>query len=137
MCKSLAREMLPTGERFAFATPVGLVGFVPSHNTVLAFSLPIPNAVIWPIGWIIVLALLAVLVRMVTMHRLSSIAPVALLAVILGAISNLFDRTLRGGVTDYLAVTALFPAFNIADFIIMGGVVWWWVTTRTSAAAPD
>lgn len=132
--KLFARTMLASGERFAYATPVGLVGFVPSHNDVLAFSLPIPNGWIWPVGWVIVLALLIALGRISNLRFEISNFQATLLAIILGAISNLLDRMLRGGVTDYLSMTSLFPAFNIADLLIIGGVLGWWATPRVRAS---
>ncbi|MBI4142856.1 signal peptidase II, partial [Candidatus Uhrbacteria bacterium] len=58
------------------------------------------------------------------------------LAILLGAISNLLDRTFLGGVTDYFALTDQFPAFNIADLLIIGGVGWWvWRTRRAATPA--
>lgn len=111
--------------RFSFSTWVGTIGLAPSVNSVLAFSLPVPNAVIWPVGWIIVAILIVSGVRCPV-----SGVRIAILAIILGAISNLIDRTFLGGVTDYLSFTDFFPAFNIADFLIVGGIVGWMRSAR-------
>lgn len=110
--------------RFSFPTRFGTIGLAPSVNAVLAFSLPVPNAWIWPVGW----AVVAVLVW----HAwcAASRTRLAIAAIVLGAISNLVDRTFLGGVTDYLSFTDLFPAFNIADFLIVGGIVGWMRSTR-------
>jgi len=120
--------------RFAFWPSVGPIGIVPSVNDVLAFSLPIANWYIWPIGWIVVAVLIRAFVssrKQFQLHRRSAIG-----AIILGAISNLMDRTFLGGVTDYLSFTNLFPAFNIADLLIIGGIVMLvWRDRRLSMAS--
>ena len=133
--------------RFAFWPSVGPIGIVPSVNDVLAFSLPIPNAVIWPIGWLVVLFLIHALVCSGRRFQIPDSPPkadppqedrfqirhyrLAIGAIILGAISNLIDRTFLGGVTDYLSFTNMFPAFNIADVLILDGIAgWWWHERR-------
>lgn len=128
--KMVARQMLPVGEHFAWGTRAGWVGFMPSTNEVLAFSLPIPNAVIWPVGVAVVIALI---VHAVRRRMATGRFDVLLLAVILGAISNLTERIALGGVTDYLSVTSMFPAFNIADLLIIGGVIGWWFASYFQA----
>ena len=45
-----------------------------------------------------------------------------LLAIIFGAISNLFDRIKYGYVIDYLDLK-YFTVFNLADVMIVGGVI--------------
>ncbi|MFH1430317.1 MAG: signal peptidase II [Candidatus Uhrbacteria bacterium] len=122
--KVYARELLETGTRVAMATPIGFFGFVPSVNAVLAFSFPIPNAFIWPIGWLVVCVLIWVALRAGRALR------VAYACIILGALSNLFERTFLGGVTDYLSISRVFPAFNIADLLILFGIGWMLVVTR-------
>ena len=140
-CKEFVRRLPDVAARFSFSTPLGLVGIVPSVNRVLAFSLPIPNMWIWPIGAIVVLALVGTLGRIsnfptslklrgASKFQISDSRAWAIVVIILGAISNLLDRVLRGGVTDYLAVTDFFPAFNIADLLVMGGIIGWMWGTR-------
>lgn len=124
--KVIARLAPDALGRFAFRTPLGAIGFAPSVNAVLAFSLPVPNAWVWPIGWGVVLVLVGAFGRI--SHFTLPIADaraVALLPIIAGGISNLIDRTFLGGVTDYLALTDQFPAFNIADLLILGGILRW------------
>ncbi|MDO8425108.1 MAG: signal peptidase II [bacterium] len=127
--KFVAQRFLLVGDRCALETAAGLVGFVPSVNSVFAFSLPVPNAYIWPLGWVIVAFLVRALFRSAPPRQF------AVLAVLFGAVSNLTERTFLGGVTDYLALTNLFPAFNIADVLVMVGVAMWLSTSRSAATA--
>ena len=120
--------------RFAFWPSVGPIGVVPSMNDVLAFSLPIANRLIWPIGWLVVLMLIGALRRNGEWRMENGECRIAIASIILGAISNLADRTFLGGVTDYLSFTNLFPAFNIADLLIVSGIVGWAMAERNRAA---
>ena len=134
--KVFARVQPETVGRFSFLTPVGTIGLAPSVNDVLAFSLPVPNAWIWPVGWIVVLVLIRALGRISDFRfQISDSRAVAIAAIVLGAISNLTDRTFLGGVTDYLSFTNLFPAFNIADVLILGGIIAWMMSERRRTAA--
>lgn len=129
--------------RFACWSSVGPIGIVPSVNDVLAFSLPIPNVVIWPVGWIVVLFLIYTLIRSGNKFQIPDSKfqirhrRLAITAIILGAISNLFDRTFLGGVTDYLSFTNLFPAFNTADLLILGGILGWVWCERRPLSEPQ
>ncbi|MBI4433412.1 signal peptidase II [Candidatus Uhrbacteria bacterium] len=114
-----ARTLLARGVSFALPTPAGMVGIVPSVNEVLAFSFPVVNAWIWPVGWV----LFAVLLWLA--WRSHGATRIALVMILLGATSNLAERTVWGGVTDYLSVTDLYPALNIADLLVLCGVVGW------------
>lgn len=125
--KFIARRF-PTEPLVFVSTPAGPIGFIPSVNDVLAFSFPIPNIWIWPIGWIVVVLLVRTFLRS-TERRTRT----AIVAVMFGAISNLIDRTLLGGVTDYLSFTDMFPAFNVADLLIIGGVLSWVYVERSCA----
>lgn len=156
--------------RFSFSAPIGTIGLAPSVNSVLAFSLPVPNQYIWPVGWVVVAVLIWVFfnreghqrsarnivvekfengsgnkkiesgastnfsfpISITNFHFLNnhflnriSRRQFALLMLLLGALSNLTDRTFFGGVTDYLSFTNLFPAFNLADLLIIGGIIGW------------
>lgn len=46
----------------------------------------------------------------------------ALSLIILGSVSNFFDRFMYNGVVDYIDLW-LFPKFNLADIIIVSGVL--------------
>lgn len=55
-------------------------------------------------------------------------AQLGILLVLLGGLSNQFDRLRRGSVTDYLQfphrrVKKRSPVWNLADFMLIGGVV--------------
>lgn len=45
---------------------------------------------------------------------------------ILGAMSNVYDRWVYGGVLDYFEIGML-PVFNLADLMIVGGLAVWWI----------
>lgn len=48
-----------------------------------------------------------------------------------GAIGNLVDRLIRGGVTDFIAVTDHWPPFNVADSaIVLGAALAAWGLTN-------
>jgi lipoprotein signal peptidase len=124
--KIAARTAPVTVGYFSFTTPFGMVGLVPSVNDVLAFSLPIPNVWIWPVGLVVVALLFRVHTRSPDIRERR-----AIFAIILGAVSNLIDRVFLGGVTDYLSFSDVFPAFNIADLLIIGGIIGWIRVERT------
>ncbi len=118
--------------RFSFPTRFGTIGLSPSVNDVLAFSLPVPNAIIWPIGWVVV----AFLIFSGPKSQVSGLR-LAIGAITLGAFSNLTGRSFLGGVTDYLSFTDLFPAFNVSDLLILGGIVGWLRSVRGEAKSPQ
>ena len=45
------------------------------------------------------------------------------LLVFAGALANLIDRLFRGRVVDWLHLSS-WPAFNLADLFLIGGVIW-------------
>lgn len=94
--------------------------FVYSRNTALAFSLPAPA---WIIG--VVVPLITSLFFILALYffwlgRWQRAMGYCLLT--LGAFSNVIDRSLYGGVIDYIQVWIL-PIFNLADGMIIGGLV--------------
>lgn len=106
------QSLLNTGEIARF----GLLSFTPFLNNRLAFSLPLPSAIIT------ILSLCAILMLMVYFFRLQTFFQrTALSFVILGALSNLFDRIAYGSVIDYLSVLP-HGFFNIADMMVGGGI---------------
>lgn len=75
-------------------------------------------------GWYFLsvgLAFLFILILRITQSKRGGIAGVDL--ILAGALSNIIDRSLHGGVTDYLGVWFL-PLFNLADVAIVFGVIW-------------
>jgi signal peptidase II len=124
VAKMFAQSLLIRGEFFAIDSVAGLVGFVPTVNRVGAFSLPVANGLVLVSGVVVAVVLIAML-------RHARAAERRILAVVfLGAASNLADRVFFGGVIDYLSFSTLFPAFNIADLMILGGVAAWWGAVR-------
>ena len=69
------------------------------------------------------LALLATLFLLFA-FRLSILKHPPLLLILAGAISNLSDRLLYGGVVDYLTLKGFPWTFNMADVFILTGSVW-------------
>lgn len=107
------QSLLSSGEIIRF----GVFSFTPFLNNQLAFSLPLPLALI------ITLSLSAITVLIAYFFKLHSFFQRAALSfVILGALSNLFDRVAYHTVIDYLSI---FPNgfFNIADIMISGGII--------------
>lgn len=88
-------------------------------NYYIAFSLPLAGRWLNVIICFIILSLIYYLVR--TWQGGKRKTAICLLAIIVGAASNLFDRFKYGLVIDYLDLK-YFTVFNIADIMIMGGV---------------
>lgn len=84
-------------------------------NQQISFSLPLPQTLI---SCGLSLAIVVIIYYLISFARSSQIWPTTLLNLILiGAISNAFDRLLYGGVIDYLHL-AHFTVFNLADALI-------------------
>jgi len=97
------------------------------HNTGAAFSF-LSEAGGWQRWFFAAMALIISVVLTVWLYRLKShetLLAVALALVLGGAIGNLIDRLAYGYVIDFLDVyyqTWHWPAFNVADMAISGGV---------------
>ncbi len=57
----------------------------------------------------------------------------SLLAIVLGGISNIFDRIAYSGVIDYISLSRI--SFNIADVCIVGGVVYLIFTSKPTRSS--
>ncbi len=88
-------------------------------NYNIAFSLPIAGAWLKAIIWLIILLLIFCLARAWRDGKRAT--AISLLAIIIGAASNLFDRLKYGYVIDYLDLK-YFTVFNSADAMIVVGV---------------
>jgi len=102
--------------------PVGgwPVSFELFLNRGIAFSLPLPAAIFWPLTALAFAGLawaLAAAWRDVRHRRL--LAPLVL--VLLGALSNLWDRLTVGATVDYLILLRT-SAVNLADAMIVSGL---------------
>lgn len=87
-------------------------------NKNIAFSLPVPAPVLYPVLFLIFLSLLFVWYRDLRSKK-QYIWPYGL--IIIGAASNIWDRFQYGGVVDYFNVP-FFTVFNLSDVYIFSGV---------------
>ncbi len=97
------------------------------QNTYIAFGIPVEwNTALTLAAFFTTLALAALMVKKILHH-----SPItALLFILLGAISNVYDRAVYGAVIDYIHIV---PAsfFNIADGMVLGGVIGLLARSRT------
>lgn len=91
-----------------------------SINSESAFSLAINQGILVVIMAAIVLGLIVYLVRHYSVLTVQ--ARFAMWAIIAGAVSNIYDRVVYGGVIDFIDI-GLWSVFNIADLYIVVGVV--------------
>ncbi len=90
-----------------------------SHNTGIAFSLADNYNVKWVIVLITLVLLLFVYLKLKTKKYNEAIA---LSIILLGSVSNLYDRFIYGSVIDYFSFANL-SVFNIADCLIIAGAI--------------
>lgn len=96
-------------------------GFFDLHiNQNIAFSLPVPSVIIYPLFSIIFIFLLFAWHEA---HIKKSILIWAWGLMIVGAISNVLDRLQYGGVVDFINVP-YFTVLNISDIYISLGLIW-------------
>lgn len=88
-------------------------------NPGIAFSVPIPAWAFYAAA-IPVLVVIIWLLRSAVLQRRTTTAA-GLLAILGGALSNVADRLLYGGVIDYFQIGPL-PVVNLADLMIVAGV---------------
>lgn len=92
-------------------------------NSGIAFSLALPPWLIWPL---LIAALLYIIFLLSLAIKKKNHTEIFLFSsVLLGALSNLYDRILLGGVIDYIYLSSSLPIFNIADLLIVGGLSLW------------
>ncbi len=96
-----------------------LVQFALFRNTGIAFSIPLHDAIFWPVASATFLLLVAYFVASV---RERPRRAAVVFAILLGAASNLLDRALYGATIDYLIFFGR-SAVNIADGMIVGGLL--------------
>ena len=95
----------------------GQVGFEVVLNTGIAFSLPLSNLMSFVLASLLCVGIFWYY-RKATKDTL--IARISFAMVLAGAVGNLIDRVLYGGVIDFIKVFS-FPSFNIADSSICVG----------------
>lgn len=115
--KAVVRDSLALGEQ----VPVidGVLWFTRVHNTGAAFG--ILRGQQWLLITTAVLMLAVVGYVMLRVRPVSPWARTALALVTGGAIGNLIDRVVLGGVTDFFDL-GWFPVFNVADIALDVGV---------------
>ncbi len=101
--------------------PVPKVGFVLHMNENIAFSLPLPGALVSICAFFILLFSFCVWGRKYFQPTISSSCMLAL--IFSGAIGNILDRLFyNGAVVDFIKIFE-FPIFNFADVCISSGVI--------------
>ena len=89
-------------------------------NQGIAFSLPLPNIISLFLTIIIILYLIYLLQKFIKNQQPQYFLPLSFL--LIGSISNLFDRIRFGAIIDFISIYFL-PAFNLADAYIVSGLV--------------
>jgi signal peptidase II len=115
--KALVRATIPRGDREAVFPGVEIVH---SRNSGVAFGALAGGGAVVTV--VIALALVALLTYFAThVRRPLFWLPTGML--LGGAIGNVVDRLRDGAVTDFIQIPLGFPAFNLADASITGGVL--------------
>jgi signal peptidase II len=114
--KALVRGSIEPGEQ---NDVLGPLSFVDVHNRGVAFGFLGGGG---PIVLVVTLAALALLLAYFARHAERPLLWLPTGLVLGGALGNLIDRLHQGYVTDFIHVPH-WPAFNVADMCITGGVV--------------
>ncbi len=96
-------------------------------NTGVAFSIPVPQTLSIIISGLIIALLIFILIKHSFQKKI--LLPFFYTLIVLGAMSNLFDRIFYGFVIDYLNIIFYWWVFNIADFMISVGIIGLIITT--------
>ncbi len=107
----------------------GLLHLRLAQNPNMAFSLPLPAWLICAASALIILLLIAVAIKAKRSGK--ALEYVCCLAIIMGAVSNLFDRLRFGFVIDYIDFMGV-SVLNIADILIALGVAGLLITIKKS-----
>lgn len=116
MTKAMVRASIPVGDHRAFLPGIDLTNV---RNRGIAFGLFTDSGAVLALVTVAALGALVVYFARHAERRLIWV-PTGLL--VGGALGNMFDRLVRGGVTDFIDVP-LWPAFNAADMSITFGVI--------------
>lgn len=115
---ALQQSLLSSGEIFRFS----IFSFTPFFNNRLAFSVPLHFTAIIILSFGVICALGVHCARLQ-----NNFQRIALCFVIVGALSNVFDRAVYGAVVDYFSIIP-HGFFNIADIMIGGGSIAYIIT---------
>ncbi len=104
------------------------------HNPGVSFGLLSGLGAVAP--WLLVVLALVISALLVQWGRRETrpVARLALWTILGGALGNVYDRVRFGAVVDYLDFHVgdwHWPAFNLADVAVVGGVLWLLVETVT------
>ena len=110
---------------YALASPTTrplapFVNFALFKNTGLVASLPVPAFVYWMVSMLGIVGLVGILLFII--KKQSAITTLLLTVILLGALSNSFDRIAYRATIDYLIFFNR-SAVNIADGMIIAGVI--------------
>lgn len=97
-------------------------------NDALVFSWPAPNNVAIALMFAAIIVVMYLMWRIWRLRRMA--ATLGCVLIILGAISNLYDRIYYGFVIDWGFFGRWWPVFNLADVMIAVGVILLIVKTR-------
>lgn len=95
-------------------------------NTDMALSLPLFPWLYYPLIAVVFGALLYAIYMSVHNQRVIEFA--CILFVLVGAVSNLIDRIMYGGVIDFVSLS-IGNVFNIADVYIVVGIIGWCIVS--------
>lgn len=90
-----------------------------AENAGVAFSLPVPPAVLIPLSFLLLAGIVLYGFRHLDFSHPLSIVVMAL--ILGGAVGNLLDRVFRGFVVDFIALS-WWPTFNLADAYLTAGI---------------
>jgi signal peptidase II len=135
-CTKEAARSLPVGREVPVVP--GWMAFLHAENPDIAFSVPVPHALVIAFGFVAIGVLAWTLWALPRGARLQGAAIGAIAA---GALGNLVDRLADGTVTDFVKVytespslapwlihrfgTATWPIFNVADASLFCAVALW------------
>lgn len=108
------------------SVPIKLIGdiftfsFVPNYY--MAFSLPVGGLILNLAVLLVITALAIFIFYLINKNPARRLDIIFLTIILIGAISNIFDRLAYGFVIDYLSLK-YFTIFNLADVMISGGAL--------------
>jgi len=95
-----------------------------SFNPGIAFSIPVPNALMILITPLVIAIICSIVIKDFDIQKRHTKIILALL--LAGGFSNLIDRIIHGGVTDFIAFS-FWPSFNLADsYLVIAGFLLVW-----------
>lgn len=106
-------------ENFFIVKPIFSFAFF--ANDKMAFSLPLSPTVVIPLSIFAILILLFFIIKGIKDRKGTLL--IGLWLILVGALSNLFDRLAYGYVVDFLRLWPI-SYFNLADLLILAGAGW-------------